>query len=317
MAEKKLSKRIGIIDCGSNTFHLGIYQIEKKGAFKIVFDENKPVGLGNKGYGKKRLDEDAIKRGLNALIEHKQICDLHGVNEIFATGTSAIRDAENGDYFRQIVKEKTGINIRTISGDEEAAYIFKGASVCIQNDPREALLIDIGGGSCEFIHHKGNKMLEKFSFNIGVSRIKEMFTPQDILSSENIQNISNFISSQISPLKDYLKGIKIEVLTGTSGTFDTFTAMVLENQLPHFANDLHTEYDLQTFEQLKQMVLPVSLQQRLKVKGLIPFRAGLIHLSVLIIQEVISSFQITQIKALKYNLKEGVLLEILNSDKKS
>src|SRR6476659_9473667 len=114
--------RIGIVDMGTNTFHLLVTEIQNKD-YKILLEERVPVKIGVGGINQGIITEAATDRAVEALRDFKRKLDKMSVEKIFAFGTSALRNAKNGDEIISKIKNVTGIETRIISGDEEASYI--------------------------------------------------------------------------------------------------------------------------------------------------------------------------------------------------
>src|SRR6202012_891884 len=145
-----MDKRVAVMDLGTNTFHLLIAEGDAANPH-ILLKITEPVKLGEGGINKGIIQPAAYARGVNAMEQfHRQIAQ-HKVDELKAIATSALRSASNGNAFIHEVKQKTGIRIETINGDKEADNIYKGvkAGTCLSQ--QNSLIVDIGGGSIEFI----------------------------------------------------------------------------------------------------------------------------------------------------------------------
>jgi len=150
-------KKIGAIDAGTNTFHFLIVSWDTQThQFEEIIRKRFFVKLGAKDLY--RIDDEAYSRGLNAMRDFAKLLQKHHVEEVKACGTSAIRNADNADQFIIDVASQTGINIQKISGDKEAELILKGTKLSIPFDDQPVLIMDVGGGSVEFIIADRNKM---------------------------------------------------------------------------------------------------------------------------------------------------------------
>ena len=151
-------KILAAIDIGTNSFHLVIADVNSKGQFKVLTREREVVRLGKSSDDMKYLDKDAIERGVSALKRFKLICDSYGA-EIRAIGTSAVREALNKEIFINSVFENTGVNIEVVTGIEEARLIYLGVLQALKVFNERILLIDIGGGSTEFLIGEKGKII--------------------------------------------------------------------------------------------------------------------------------------------------------------
>ena len=146
-----MSLRIGAIDVGTNSIHLLVAEISAQGEVTIVEKARNQVELGSGGIDAQQIAPDAFERGVAALESFRTACDSFEVEDIHCAATSAVREAENGAEFCRAVKEKTGIHVRVISGAEEARLIYLGARDALDFSQGRVMLLDIGGGSTEFI----------------------------------------------------------------------------------------------------------------------------------------------------------------------
>ncbi|NJO69648.1 MAG: hypothetical protein HC830_10500 [Bacteroidetes bacterium] len=138
----------------------------------------------------------------------------------FAFGTSALRDAANGEAFREDVKRQFDIEIRLITGEKEAEYIYKGVSQTVQHIREKFLILDIGGGSNEFIIADQQQYYWKESFKLGMARLTEKFTPSDPVTPELIDTLEAYFEKELYPLFRALEEYPVKILVGASGSFD-------------------------------------------------------------------------------------------------
>ncbi|HEX2899850.1 MAG TPA: hypothetical protein VHS96_09040, partial [Bacteroidia bacterium] len=149
---------MAIIDLGTNTFHLLIAEIDEREDFKILEKFKEPVELGEHGLDSGRISDAAFERGLQAIRRLQQIISMRQITEVRAFATSAIRSASNGKDFIATVKAETGMEVKIINGNEEASMIYEGVRNGIQMPPdQDVLVLDIGGGSVEFIVARDGK----------------------------------------------------------------------------------------------------------------------------------------------------------------
>ena len=195
-----LDNRYAIIDIGTNTFHLIIVDIQD-GDFSIVRKERELVRLGLGGIDKKVIVPDAELRALRALNSFHTLGKEHQVSAFFVYATSAVRNASNKETFIKKVFDETGLVIQVIDGDREAELIYKGVKL---GDgvlhPEPSLIIDIGGGSVEFIIANEKERLWMQSFEIGGQRLKNMFHTVDPISKEELDKLYQYLKDQLKPV---------------------------------------------------------------------------------------------------------------------
>lgn len=305
--------RIAILDLGTNTFHLLIADV--KGAkFKILFKTKIAVKLGEGAIHRNRIAKEPYIRGLQTMESFKGIIEEYKPDKTFAFATSAIRSATNGGKFVEEVKDKTGIKVKVISGAKEAELICLGVRQCIDLK-FPALIMDIGGGSTEFIISDNNKIYWKESFDIGAARLLEIIRPSDPITETEIQRVEEFLDKKLASLKLAIQKYPVKKLVGSSGSFDTFAEMggyKFKNQ-DVLKNKKQYKFNLVEFERMYNEVLHSTFDQRLKMKGLIRMRVDMIVLAGICTNYVLKKFNIREMHLSKYALKEGALFYVTKS----
>jgi exopolyphosphatase/guanosine-5'-triphosphate,3'-diphosphate pyrophosphatase len=205
--------RVAIIDMGTNTFHLLIADVEGK-EFKFLFETREAVKLGVGGINHRIITEEAIARALNTLTRYHSIITEHHVQHAIAFGTSAVRSAKNGNEFARLIKEKTGIETKIISGEEEASLIYEGIELAMDLGEENNLIVDIGGGSVEFIIGNKNEIRWKKSFEIGGQRLLEKFKPHDSILPEEIKKLNSYFEEGLLVLFSAIDKYKPGTLFG-------------------------------------------------------------------------------------------------------
>jgi len=187
--------RKAVIDLGTNTFNLLIGEINND-RLVVIWCEKEPVLLGMGGINEGRIAPDAYVRAMSTLMRFKEKCELYEVTQLLGFGTSALREASNGMQLISEAKERFGISIEIISGDEEAELIYEGVKWLYDfSDP--AIIMDIGGGSTEFIIASADGVKNSASFNIGVSRIYQNLGNVEEYTSQNFETIHNYLEKGI------------------------------------------------------------------------------------------------------------------------
>src|ERR1035437_880171 len=171
--------KIAIIDLGTNTFNIFIAEILPDKTFQKLYKSKISVKLGEGGINKNHIEEKPFTRGIRALKKHKRTIERLGAEKILAFATAAIRGATNGKDFILAAKKMTGIDVHIISGEREAELIYYGVRSAVKMNHMPSLIMDIGGGSTEFIIANKNEIFWKQSFLLGVARLIEKFKPSD------------------------------------------------------------------------------------------------------------------------------------------
>jgi exopolyphosphatase/guanosine-5'-triphosphate,3'-diphosphate pyrophosphatase len=308
-----VNTRIAIIDLGTNTFHLLVADV-KGTRFKNVYKTKDAVKLGEGAIHKKFIAEIPFERGIRTLINYKKkIDELHPVS-VHAYATSAVRSARNGQEFVDTVRSRTNIPVNVISGLREAELICAGVRQCISLRGNPVLIMDIGGGSIEFIIADDKKIFWKKSFDIGAARLLEIFKPSDPVTTTEIEMLEKFLDKELLSLKRALKKFPVSKLIGSSGSFDTFAEMAgwrFHNK-DILLNKKSYNFNMNEFNALYEQVVHSTLKQRLRMKGLIRMRVDMIVLAGICTNYVLKTFGIKKMQLSKFALKEGALWEVIN-----
>ncbi len=305
--------RVAIIDIGTNTFNLLIASTYRG---KLVFKhrEKSFVFLGKGGINKNIILDDAFERGLKTLMSYSEISKRYHVSKIIAIATSAVRNATNGSEFIKEVLRKTEIKITPISGKLEAEYIYKGAKCATEFGEKPILLMDIGGGSTEFIICNRTEIFWKQSFEIGATRLFEKFHKTDpILEVEKI-NITDHLKHELSELFSVAESYEINTLIGSAGTFTSLAKIISSTQdtMIQLKKTSEYQFDLVQFSKIHHELLKLTLTERYKVAGLITERAPMIVVGTILVNFIIQQLKIKNFKLARYSLKEGVASDYLS-----
>jgi exopolyphosphatase/guanosine-5'-triphosphate,3'-diphosphate pyrophosphatase len=298
--------RIAILDLGTNTFNLLIAELEKNGDPNFIFKKELPVEIGKGGIHKGIITGEAIGRAIHALHTHLKIIAEHGVKDFYAFATSAVRDAKNGKEFAERIRIETGINIKIVSGEEEAKWIYEGVKRSSVLSDEISLIMDIGGGSTEFIIANKHEIFWKKSYQLGVTRLYEMFYPSDPMSKEKKKEVEEYISTALQDMFEAASKYKPTELIGSSGSFDSFAQMIICRTNSNKEATNGYEYPLDEFEKLYQDLLVSTLEGRLKMPGLIEMRAPMFVYSAILTKLVLDKLGIKKMKLSHFALKEGI-----------
>jgi len=300
--------KIAVIDLGTNTCNLLIAEDDEQG-YKLLFQGKEVVKMGKGGINKNIIPDDGIRRAVRAIKSHQQRISQYKVERTIAVATSAVRDATNRDAFCQTIQNETGIILDVISGEKEAELIFNGVLLAFGNKPGNSLVLDIGGGSNEFIWCAGNKIVWKKSFPLGMARIIERFSPSDPVTKEEIATIRNYFEENLATLWATVSKGKTEKLIGCSGAFDTLVDLI-DGTTPGTKLRKHQEFSADDFQKLYDRLIGSTTTERLQMKGMELIRVEMIVPAVILINLVIQKLNLRKIVQTDYALREGVLHEM-------
>ena len=309
-----LHRRLALIDLGTNTFHLLIVEDRPGQPPHELLRTKVGVRLGEGGISHGEIMPAPYARALQTLRGFKEEIELHQATEVRATATSAMRVSRNGpDLVRDILKT-TGIQVEVIGGEREAELIAAGIRQAVPLGAEKSLLIDIGGGSVEFIIANADTIFWKHSFEIGAQRLLDKFFPDPagVFPRESLQAELEYLAEVLAPLTAAVAAHSpLAGLVGSSGSFDTLADMSVgqvrrETDLPP-----STPLAVSDFEQQFAQLLTRSHDERVALPGMFPMRADMLVVASVIVEYVLKTYGLTRITTSAYALKEGLLAELL------
>ncbi|MBK5279539.1 MAG: exopolyphosphatase [Bacteroidia bacterium] len=304
-----MNNKIAIIDMGTNTFHLLIVELEGQ-QYKIVHQERLAVKIGVGGINEGRITEEGENRALVAIQNFKTTLQKFAVKNVMAFGTSAFRNAKNGLEVTQKIKFATGIETQIISGDEEARFIYRGVRSGMNLGDQKSLIVDIGGGSVEFIIGNEKEFFWKQSFEIGAQRLLEKYQKHDPILSEEIEALTSFLQEALRPLFKAMEIHQPKTLVGSSGTFDTLSDIHCVRNNIQQKNNPETPLTINSFYEIFDEFKIKNREERLLIHGMIEMRVDMIVVACCLINFLLQKHQFTSIRVSRYSLKEGVLASL-------
>ncbi len=305
-----MDKKVAIIDLGTNTFHLLIAEWNG-GQYQITFRQRLPVKIGMGGINHGLITVEGTQRALDALKNFKSTLENRKVARVFAFGTSALRNAKNGKRIVSLIQQQTGIAVNIISGEEEAEYIYRGVRKALSMGHEPSLIMDIGGGSVEFIIGHDDEIFWKYSFEIGAQRLLEKFQRHDPILPAEVEKLDVYLNEKLGLLFDRINQYKPTVLIGSSGTFDTLSDIhCIRNNIPHQADAPETPLTFEAFYEISAALLRKNRAERLQIPGMIEMRVDMIVVACCLIKLLLRHFTFGRIRVSSYSLKEGVLASL-------
>ncbi len=307
-----MTKRVAVIDCGTNTFNLVLANVGKHGA-KMVSSHKISVKLGEGGLTQGLILPAAYSRGMSALEQFYRIIQANNVEYTLGYATSALRGASNGSDFLKEAFERFGFSIRCIDGNREAELIHRGVLLAMHLGQPPVCIMDIGGGSTECILASGETLLWKHSFPLGAARLIERFTPSDPLTKKEAETILSALRLDLKPLEMALHQFPCSILVGSSGSFDTLAEVIgYKTGLPVNLDEITSlAFDLGQFQETSNRLLYSTLDERLNTPGIIPIRAEMMPMAILLMHAVWSLQPFRQLMLSTYSLKEGAIWEMI------
>lgn len=308
-------RRIAAIDLGTNSFHAVIVDIFPDGTFATIDALKEMVTFGRNGVGSK-LSADIMDLGIEALHKFKTLCDSYKVEKILAYATSAIREAENGGEFIQRAIDEVHIKILAIPGKTEAELIGHAVQHALNLGTKKTLIMDIGGGSTEFIIADQSDFYFLDSKKIGVSRMTSDFVKTDPISKKEILHLEKQYEMVLSNVHEAATKYGTNLLVGSSGTLQNIATMIALEKKSNTSVTLNEfEYNANDFFRFYDSFIKKNRKQRLEVLGLDSKRVDFIVAGIVLLNYVIRKFKIATIKTSTQAMREGIILRYIKKEK--
>ncbi len=290
--------KIALLDLGTNTFHLLIVDTDAAAPFAELHRSREFVKLAEDGIEK--LGVSAWRRGLETISRFRKTIDQFDVDDVKAVGTAAIRTAENGKSFIKTIEEIAGIEVDLIDGSQEAELIYRGVSKIWHLEGLPALIMDIGGGSVEFIIADGDGIKWARSYPIGVAVLFRNHHSSDPISQSEQLDIQAFLKPYFEELLSALNQYQPLCLIGASGTFDVLLTF---ERAPDAA---FCRVDIDQIKLHLSSIIKMNLESRKQDPRIPPTRVDMIVVAALLIQMVLNLHPFDQMRVSQYALKEGL-----------
>lgn len=300
--------RLAAVDVGSNSIHLVIAQADADGGVTTLWRLKEMLGLGRMSFPSHRLSHEAMDRAVVTLRRFCEEAQRRQCEHIVAVATSAVREAENGGDFIERVRRELGLHIRVVGARDEARLIYLGVRHAMELSGGPHLLIDIGGGSVEFIVADAHHPLLLESRKLGAARMTAKFIRSDPVDATELKALLAHYESELSALVDAIRKLRPAYVIGTSGTLENLTAMCNGGQLPPAGPAALRQEDL---VKVLDRLLESCSKDRGEMKGLDDKRRDQILAGALLVNEVFRRLDIRRIELCRSALREGLLIDFL------
>ena len=305
--------RIAAIDIGTNSIHMIVVRVRPDLSFEVVDREKEMVRLGAGGLDGRSLTPTAMTAALQTLAKFRRLADSHKVDEIVAAATSAIREADNGGDFIAEVARGTGIQIRIISGTEEARLIHLAAVYGVHMGGSPAVVIDIGGGSIEITLGTASHLSHSRSFKLGVIRLTERFVRTDPLAGRDERRLVKHIHKEIGAYLETIAGRPFDRVIGTSGTILSLGALALsEDGVVRDEALRNRRVPAKAIRRLRKRLTGSDLEARLHMDSLDPRRADIAVAGSVLLDSVLRRLGADDITLCDLALREGLVLDYIH-----
>jgi exopolyphosphatase/guanosine-5'-triphosphate,3'-diphosphate pyrophosphatase len=309
-AEAPSDLRLAAIDVGSNSIHMVIAQIDAGGGVTTLWRLKEMVGLGRISFPSKRLTSNAMDRAIVTLRRFQQVAQQRQCEKIIAVATSAVREAENGGDFIERVRNELGLRVRVVNGKEEARLIYLGVKHAMDLHGGPHLLLDIGGGSVEFIVANETKPLYLESCKLGSARMTARFIKSDPVEAKDLKNLLNHYQHELEPVCTAIAALHPTKAVGTSGTLENLAAM--SASMGKGKEDEEGQViERENMALLLSKLLESRAKDRARMPGLDDKRQDQIIAGAVLVNELFLRLDLKKIQVCNAALREGILVDYL------
>jgi len=299
--------RLAAIDVGSNSIHMVVAQVESNGGITVLWRQKEMVGLGRRSFPSRRLSQHAMDRAAVTLRRFVEEAQRRQCEQVLAVATSAVREAENGGAFIERVRRELGLHIRVVGAKDEARLIYLGARHAMDLGSGEHLLIDIGGGSVEFVVADSSGPLLLESRKLGAARMTARFVKSDPVAADELRALLRHYDEELSPIVEAIRAHKPTRVLGSSGTFENLMAMCGSETSAAGKPILRSE----SLRHVVGQLLESRSEERAHMRGLDNQRKDQVLAGALLAQELCDRLEIKQIELCRGALREGILIDYL------
>lgn len=302
--------RVGAIDIGTNSIHLLIAEISRSGQITLIEKAREQVELGAGGMSAQRITPDAFERGVEALARFKQVCDTFQVDDVHAAATSAVREAANGADFCRAVKDRTGIHVRVVPGEQEARLIYLGVRADLDFSAGDVLLFDVGGGSTEFILADATRARVSCSTPLGHIRLADRFVPGETFGESEIRALRQEVRRVLTPTLARIPPGSFGTVVGTSGTVRALARMATLER-----GDVPPEHDQglvlrrKELERLIKRFRTTPPTELGKIPGMDLRRRRTLPGGAVLVHEVLGLFGAESLVTSERSLRDGLIVD--------
>jgi exopolyphosphatase / guanosine-5'-triphosphate,3'-diphosphate pyrophosphatase len=309
-----LNNILAAIDIGTNSFHLVIAKIDNKKRFTVLTRAKEVVRLGTSSNDMKYISPDSLERGVETLKRFKLICESYDA-DIIAIATSATREALNKQEFLSRVYKETGIEINIVSGYEEARLIYLGVIQSLDIYDKKILLIDIGGGSSEFLIGEKGEVKMASSIKVGAVRLTHKFSLDEKIDKGELKDARQFVKGAINQTTRMIEKEDYELVVGSSGTINNIGAIISAEDTPEDIPDINLNGFVIKRKALQNALNKIykaeTNSERLQIPGLDPKRADIITAGAVILEQIFNELNLEKMTLSSYALREGIIMNYI------
>lgn len=307
--------RICVIDLGTNSFHTVIVDAHANGAYTVLDRFKEMVRLGERGMLGHELTPEAVERSIRALRRVRQLAEGWGATEFLAYATSAVREARNGGDFIVRVREETGIDVRVINGDYEAFLIYQGVRRALEMRA-PTLLVDIGGGSTEFVVATSEDIYFRASLKLGAARMTGQFISTDPVASGEFKTLRKHYRSVLAPVFAAAREHGVREVIGSSGTMENLAHVYLNHFGDSELSIYQQPFDAPSFRNVTKMIMTATREERAAMRGIDAKRVDQVVAGAMLADVLLKDLEIERLRISPNALREGMVEDFIRTNSK-
>jgi len=316
--------RLAAIDVGSNSIHMVIAQVDGDGGVTTLWRMKEMVGLGRISFPSRRLSMEAMDRAVATLRRFQQETQRRQCEKVIAVATSAVREAENGGDFVERVRRELRLPLRVISAREEARLIYLGVRHAVDLEhirDGPVLIVDVGGGSVEFIVADATRPLLLESRKLGAARMTARYIKSDPISPEDLKTLLRTYDAEVGPLCEKILALKPRHAIGTSGTMENLAAMSLKWAAAKSSDGQSTDHhklgsagwiEKDALSRLVSRLVESNSKDRRHLEGLDEKRQDQIVAGALLVHELFRRLDLNRMALSNGAMREGILADYMS-----
>ncbi len=313
---KQKLRRLAAIDVGTNSIRLVVAEAERTGSYRVLDDEKVTTRLGRGLTDSGRLSDRAMEESAKAIARMKKIADGYQVDMLRAVATCAVREAENGPEFIDLVLRESGVGLLLISADEEARLAYQSVAAAFDISSMNAVVVDIGGGSTEIVLSTNGVVERVVSLPLGAVRLTDMFGACDAGDSHSFKRMRRHVRNMLNELAP-MPDASPQIMFGAGGTFTTAASIALQQSGGSATSRSSLpvrgyETDRGSLRHILDRLRKMPLQERSSVPGLSPDRADIIVAGLTIAECVMKGLGVNRLRVHDRGIRDGLILSMID-----
>lgn len=314
MNTKATEHVVAFVDIGTNAIRLLVVRVNANLSYTVISQEKEVVRLGEQEFKDGILREEAMQRAILVCGKFVNLSKTYGASKIISVGTSAIREAKNQQAFLSRLKAETGLEVKVISGEEEARLIWLGVSSGVNIGDRKAVFLDLGGGTVEIAIGNQNECFSVETLRLGAIRLTTQFIGDGWtapVTADTYKHIKSYASQKIRTVKERVLKYGIRQAWGSSGTMINLAEISNKLFKKGGNGDGGQVIIRKNLKKLAPVLCSLSLEERRKLPAINPERADIIIAGAAVVEAIMEALGLEEIRISHRSLHDGLLVEYL------